>query len=180
MTIRYLNLSQSSDMTNSALPMKPSFSMSAVNPAVVVGPPIQLPASASALNDTLKPIWGVFSGETQTIPPGIGTNGYCDVRDVSAMHVWCMENPTQSANQRYIVAEGRATPQAAADILRKAYPSRKTIPVGKPESDYEPGYIWPKDGISLSNAQAKKATGRDFIKYDQSILETAKVFERYL
>ena len=154
--------------------------MSAVNPSVVTGPPIQPPASASALNDTLKPVWGIFSGEMQTIPPGIGTNGYIDVRDVAAMHVWCVENPMQSADQRFLLAEGRATPQAAADLLRKAYPERTMIPVGNPESDYEPGYVFANNGVNLSSAKAKKTTGRSFIKYDQSILETVKVFERYL
>ena len=154
--------------------------MAAVNPSVVVGPPVQPPPSPSGLNETLRPIWDIFSGETQSLPPAIGSAGYIDVRDVAAIHIWCAENPTESANQRYLMAEGRGTPQAAADILRKAYPDRKMIPVGEPGSDYTPDYSWPKDAMTFVSSKAEKATGRTFIKYDQSILETAKVFERYL
>lgn len=43
------------------------------------------------------------------------------------------------------------------------------------------GWGWPKDGQSFESTKAKKALGRDsFIRYDQSVLETAKVFERYV
>ena len=154
--------------------------MTGVNPATVVGPPIQPPPSPSALNETLKPIWDIFSGEAQTLPPTIGSAGYIDVRDVSAMHIWCAENPTESANQRYLMVEGQYAYQAVADILRKAYPDRKMIPVGEPGSGYTPDYSWSEDSMTFVSSKAKKATGRTFIKYDQSILETAKVFERYL
>ncbi|MCJ1394595.1 hypothetical protein MMC18_007475, partial [Xylographa bjoerkii] len=159
---------------------KPSFSISAVNPGVVVGPPVQPPPTASALNETLKPTWAVFSGSSPTLPAAIGSASYVDVRDVAAMHVWCAEHPTESNGQRYLMANGRGTPQAAADILRKAYPHRKEIPVGEPGSDYEEGYGWPEGGQSFDSAKAKKALGREFMLYDQSILDTAKVFERYL
>ncbi|MCJ1419424.1 hypothetical protein MMC32_005779 [Xylographa parallela] len=159
---------------------KPPFSISAVNPGVVVGPPVQPPPTASALNETLRPTWAVFSGASTDIPPAIGSASYVDVRDVAAIHVWCAEHPIESNGQRYLMANGRGTPQAAADILRKAYPHRKQIPVGEPGSDYEEGYGWPKDGQSFDSAKAKKALGREFVLYDQSILDTAKVLERYL
>ncbi|MCJ1405848.1 hypothetical protein MMC11_009078 [Xylographa trunciseda] len=159
---------------------KPPFAISAVNPGVVVGPPVQPPPTASSLNETLRPTWAVFSGASTTIPPTIGSASYVDVRDVAAIHVWCAEHPTESNGQRYLMANGRGTPQAAADILRKAYPDRKEIPVGEPGSDYEADYGWPKGGQSFDSAKAKKALGREFVLYDQSILDTAKVFERYL
>ncbi|MCJ1285803.1 hypothetical protein MMC26_005144 [Xylographa opegraphella] len=159
---------------------KPSFSISAVNPGVVVGPPVQPPPTASLLNETLRPTWAVFSGSSPAIPPAIGSASYVDVRDVAAIHVWCAEHAAESNGQRYLMANGRGTPQAAADILRKAYPHRKEIPVGEPGNDYEEGYGWPEGGQSFDSAKAKKALGREFVLYDQSILDTAKVLERYL
>ena len=78
------------------------------------------------------------------------------------------------------MTNGRGTPQAAADILRKAYPHRTEIPVGEPGSDYEAGYAWPKDGQTFVATKAMEALGGDFILFDRSILDTAKVFERYL
>ena len=69
--------------------------------------------------------------------------------------------------------------QAAADILRKAYPDRDIV-VGEPGSDYEPDYSYPKDGFKFYSTKAEKALGRKLIGFEQSILETAKVMERYL
>ncbi|MCJ1479083.1 hypothetical protein MMC13_007767 [Lambiella insularis] len=160
---------------------RPSFSVSAVNPGVVIGPPVQPPLTASALNETLRPIWSVFSGADNAIPPAIGSASYIDVRDVAAIHVWCAEHPAESNGQRYLMANGRGTPQAAADILRKAYPHRKEIPVGEPGSDYVAGtYDWLKDRQSFDSGKAKRALGKEFILYDKSVLDTAKVMERYL
>lgn len=160
---------------------KPSFSISAVNPGVVLGPPVQPPPTASALNETLRPIWIVFSGADGTLPSAIGSASYIDVRDVAAMHVWCAENPAKSNGQRYLMANGRGTPQAAADVLRKAYPERTEIPTGEPGSDYvEETYGWLKGGQSFDSGKAKRALGREFWLYDRSVLDTAKMMERYL
>lgn len=114
------------------------------------------------------------------MPPAIGSASYIDVRDTAAMHVWAAEHPQEADGQRYLMANGRGTPQAAADILRKAYPERKEILVGEPGSDYVEGWGWMKDGPSFEASKARRALGREFIRYDQSVLETAKVFERYV
>ena len=159
---------------------RPDFSISAVNPGIITGPPVHLPSSPDKLNETLKPIWGIFSGRTQEVPLGIGSQSYIDVRDVSAMHIWCQEHPEASDGQRYLMTNGRGTMQAAADILRKAYP-KNGIVTGNPGSDYVEGYGFPSGMATLRATKAYKAIGvRSFIGYDKSMLDTAKVFERYL
>ena len=157
----------------------PSFSLSAVNPAVVTGPPVSFPSSPDKLNTTLKPIWQIYSGEAKTVPPGIGDQAYIDVRDVSALHIWCMEHPDASNGQRYIAANGKGTPQAAADILRKAFPDRDIV-VGEPESGYVPGtYDYPPGKRSIRATKAWKALGvNHFIGFEESILDTVKSFEK--
>ena len=156
----------------------PSFSLSAVNPGVVTGPPVSFPSSPGKLNETLKPVWLIYSGEAKTMPAGIGGQSYIDVRDVSRLHIWCMEHPDASNGQRYIAANGKGTPQAAADILRKAFPDRDIL-VGEPESDYVPGtYDYPAGKRSTRATKAYKALGgKSFIGYEQSILDTVKSFE---
>ena len=39
---------------------------------------------------------------------------------------------------------------------------------------------WMESGQSFNSSKAKKAMEREFIQYDQSILEIAKDYERYL
>ena len=150
-----------------------------MNPAICIGPPVQLSRLPSKLNETLKPIWDILSGDTQTIRPPMGSGGFIDVRDVAAVSIWCTEYPRESAGQRFLLENGRGTFQAAADILRKAYPHRESIPVGDPGCDYEPDYSWPT-WIKFDSSKARKAIERTFIRYDQSILDTAKAFESYL
>ena len=157
---------------------RPSFSVGAVNPAVVTGPPVSFPSSPDKLNTTLKPVWQIYSGEAKTIPAGIGGQTYVDVRDVSALHIWCMEHPDASNGQRYMAANGKGTTQAVADILRKAFPTRDIV-VGEPESDYVPGtYDYPAGKRSLRATKAYKAMGvESFIGFEQSILDTVQSFE---
>ena len=75
----------------------------------------------------------MISGEATCVPPAMEINTYVDVRDVAAVHLWCLTHPTQCDGQRYIVSAGLGPPQAAADMLRKAYPDREgVIPKGEP------------------------------------------------
>ena len=160
---------------------KPPFAFTAVQPSVVTGPPINPPADASGLNETLRPVWNLLSGAVAAIPPNIGTAGYIDVRDVAGVHVWCATHPAEADGHRFFTTAGRGTNQATADILRKAYPDRAdVIPKGEPGSDYEPDYGFLRDGPSYDNELAKKAVGGEFINYEKAILDSAKALERYL
>lgn len=166
-------------MTNIYGMMQPPFAVTAINPSVVTGPPINPPSHPSALNETLKPIWNILSGAATTIPVGIGSQSYIDVRDVSAIHIYAAEHPSEANGHRFLAAAGRGTMQAAADILRKAYPER-TIVVGEPGSDYESDYSYPEGGFKFYSTRMENALGRKLIRYDRSLLDTAKVLERYL
>lgn len=151
-------------------------------PGVVIGAPVQPPANPDDLNMTIKPVWEIFSGacaDDHGLPATIGTGSVIDVCDVSAIHIWCAEHPSESDGQRYLVTNGRATPQAIADVLRRAYPDRKGFPADHPEKDYEADYLWSPHGMSIDASKAKSALERDFIGFETSVLETAKAFERF-
>jgi nucleoside-diphosphate-sugar epimerase len=156
---------------------KPSFAVSAVNPAVVTGPPVSWPATPDKLNTTLLPIWSIYSGN-QTMPPQIGGAGYIDVRDVARIHIWAAEHPEQSNGQRYLMSNGKAPPQAAADLLRKTYPDRDIV-VGEPGKGYTPDYWFVEGESSSVSTKAYQALGvKRFITYDRSVLDTVEAFER--
>lgn len=157
---------------------KPSWAVSAINPAVVTGPPISFPAQPEQLNETLLPIWRIYAGEVSEIPPQIGGAGYIDVRDVARMHVWAAEHHALSNGNRYLVANGKAPPQAAADLLREKFPDRDIL-VGDPGKGYTPDYDFVKGEPSLVSTKAMAALGVDrFISYDQSVLDTVEAFEK--
>ncbi|KEF61934.1 uncharacterized protein A1O9_03506 [Exophiala aquamarina CBS 119918] len=158
---------------------KPSWSVAAINPAVVTGPPISFPASPAKLNETLLPIWRIYAGEAEAMPPQIGGAGYIDVRDVARMHVWAAEHNTESNGQRYLLANGKAPPQAAADLLRERFPERDIL-VGEPGKGYTPDYWFVKGESSLVSTKALRALGVErFTSYDQSILDTVEALEKH-
>ena len=145
---------------------------------MVTGPPVQPPINPADLNLTIQPLWKTFSGQYRELPSALGIASWVDVRDVSAVHIWCAEHARASNGQRYLVSTARITPQATADLLRRLYPDRKSIPVGNPGADYDPAYKWLSGGRSIRNQKAREVLGREFIGFEKGTKDTVDVFER--
>jgi nucleoside-diphosphate-sugar epimerase len=161
---------------------KPTFTMTAVNPVYVWGPPVLFPENPEDLNITAKVVWTIFSG--QEIPPPFGgSNGAVDVRDVARLILFAVQEKEKADNQRFIAASGVRSEQAVADILREAYPDRRDIiKEGTPGVGYLPDYSVPEDSPAarVDNTKAVRVTGKEWISPKQSITDAAKAFERYL
>lgn len=156
---------------------KPPFSVSSICPALVTGPPIIYPPKPERLNLSLLPVWKIYRGD-QELPTQIGDGWYIDVRDVADIHVWAMENPAKSHQQRYLVANGKATVQSCADVLRKHFPERGIV-VGKPGDGYNPDYSFVNGEISLDCTKTLEALRiGNFIGYEKSVLDTVVAFEQ--
>ncbi|KAH7312962.1 hypothetical protein BKA65DRAFT_600504 [Rhexocercosporidium sp. MPI-PUGE-AT-0058] len=171
---------------------KPKFSISTINPSVVIGPPIYLPPSASHLNETLKPLFSLLSGASKTIGPSIGSGGFVDVRDVSFLHIWAYEHPAQSDGERFCAVQGFGPLQAAADVLRVAYQGTRIgdgIPRGSPGTGYK-GYDegtgrvgrldYEEGALRVSGEKAERVMGVRYRDFETSVLDTAKILEGLL
>jgi nucleoside-diphosphate-sugar epimerase len=157
-----------------------------------MGPPIVLPESGSKLNETLKPIWDIFSGATTEVPPYIGTGSFVDVRNVATMHIWAFENAQKADGERYLGVQGFGPIQAAADVLNDAYKGTKIgekITKGTPGEGYvgynkETGKVdfvgFLPGARKISGAKAVREMGLEYITFQQSIVDTAKAFEALL
>ena len=110
------------------------------------------------------------------MPPKLGSGSYADVRDVARLQIWALENPSKSSGERYLAANGPGFPQAAADILHRAYPDRVDVmPKGHPGEGYLPDHSWPPGAVSVSGEKAQRAImGEPWIGFEQSVLDTAK------
>ncbi|KAF5621619.1 dihydroflavonol 4-reductase [Fusarium tjaetaba] len=156
----------------------PSFTMTALNPVFVMGPQPGL-ESTSKIGGTTAFIWQILSG--QEIPKPLTPNpGYVDVRDIARVAVFSVDHPDKANGDRFLLASGLVPPQAAADVLRKVYPERQDIiKAGTPGQGYFPGYEFPEDRV-LDASKAVKLTGQDFYPVEQTIIDTAKSFEKFL
>jgi nucleoside-diphosphate-sugar epimerase len=114
------------------------------------------------------------------MPPKIGSGSYIDVRDVARMCLWVLQHPKLADGERYIAVTGSGIPQAAADILHRAYPERASImPVGNPGDGYNHDYSWRSGEISVSGQKAQKVMGPHQYNYEQSVLDTAHWFTKF-
>ncbi|PVH81119.1 NAD(P)-binding protein [Cadophora sp. DSE1049] len=168
---------------------KPKFSISTVNPSVVIGPPIYLPSSGTQLNETLKPLFSILSGAAKEVGPNIGSGGFVDVRDVAFLHTWAYENASKSDGERFCACQGFGPLQAVADILRREYKGTsigEKIPVGQPGVGYLgydegtgriQGLDYEEGRLRVSGGKAERITGLRYIDFEKSVVDTAKVLE---
>ncbi|KAF2794978.1 NAD(P)-binding protein [Melanomma pulvis-pyrius CBS 109.77] len=155
---------------------KPHFTMTAVNPVFVIGPPLLAPKTPSAVSETIHTIWTVFSGAPLP-PPMTGLPQTVDVRDVAALVLYPIEHPEATDGERYIASNAAGHPQAVADILRKAFPeARGRIVEGTPGAGYKKGYEADAEiSTPVDGSKGKKLIG-EWIPYEKSVVDTAKQF----
>ncbi len=134
--------------------------------------------SEKQVSETIEMIWNVFRGDEIDKAGGpSGTGAYVDIRDVSRIVVFGVEHPEVTDGQRYLTAAAWAGPQAAADILRKAYPARQNIiHEGHPGEGYSPDFAFQKQKF-FDGTKAVRATGQAYIPFEKIVLDTAKAFE---
>jgi dihydroflavonol-4-reductase len=90
--------------------------LTTIHPGAILGPALDDDASIS-----LRMVSGLLDGTTPAMP----SNGFSiiDVRDVAAMHVAALKQPS-SAGQRYLATSDYVPFPEVANILRQAYPDR--------------------------------------------------------
>ncbi|KAL3427477.1 nad dependent epimerase [Phlyctema vagabunda] len=164
--------------------IKPPFAISTVNPTVVIGPPVVVAATASSLNETLKPVFEILSGASETLPPPIGSASYVDVRDVALIHLWAYENPQKANGERYLASGGYCPPQVIADILSTSGWEHTTK--GVPGEGYI-GYNaasgsvdrieYPEAQYKLDGRKAEAEMGFTYISAKDSIRDTAEALK---
>ncbi|PQE31400.1 hypothetical protein CJF32_00001967 [Rutstroemia sp. NJR-2017a WRK4] len=173
----------------------PPFAITTINPTTVIGPPLLLPPSPEKLNETLRPLYALLSGELTTLPPTIGSGSFVDVRDVADMHVWAYEHAARADGERYIACCGFGPPQAQADILRMYFVDRKPemlerIPRGETGVGYE-GWDGEKGGLKakveytrdryrFSGGKAEREMGVRYRGLEESCIDTAETLGEWL
>jgi nucleoside-diphosphate-sugar epimerase len=142
-----------------------------------MGPPAVLPESSDKIHETTIVIYQILSGGP--IPAESAKTRFVDVRDVARLLVWTIANPEKATNERYLAIGGAYSNQDIADILNEAYPDRN-LEKGTPGNGQPRDYGFPAGDVSFDNSKAVKATGQDWTRFDKTVLDGAKVFEKFL
>ncbi|KPI37671.1 putative uncharacterized oxido [Cyphellophora attinorum] len=153
---------------------------------------------AEGLNLTVKPVWDIYTNNPSLngkLPPPVGGASWVDVRDVAEIHAWAAINPDESKGQRYLATNGKAPPQAIADLLREEFPDRDIITEqpgywyqSRDEEDKEKRgglfgkkWGWELEGQSVDAAKMRKALGggreKELRGYREAVLDTVRALE---
>lgn len=160
---------------------KPAFTTTAINPVFVTGAPLVHPKNPEEVGGTIQPIWSVFSGAEYQ--PGESEETYIvDVRDIAALVEAVILKPQETDGQRYIAHSGVSTAQSIADVLRKAFPeARERIAEGKPGEGYRADHqVTPEKKPEVDSSRGRKLLGRDWISFEDSVVDTAKAFAQLI
>src|SRR5687767_6909574 len=105
----------------------PSFDLTCLNPATVLGPHLEQVSSLDQIQSTAKRLWQLVDA---TEIHDLDFPGCVDVRDTAVMLVAALEVP-EASGQRFILSH-HFDWQTAADEARKLEAARERVPEGRP------------------------------------------------
>ncbi|KAG8533071.1 uncharacterized protein KY384_001854 [Bacidia gigantensis] len=152
---------------------KPAFSVVALCPPMVYGPPVHLVESMEKLNTSSKVIWNLINGSQSTVPP-TSFPAFAYVPDLALSHLAALERP-EAANKRYIITNGPYINEWLCDFIETKFPQLKGK-VPKRDSDKPlPEFF------RVDNARATKELGMKWTSFEdafgnavQSLLDLEK------
>lgn len=149
---------------------KPNFTLSTINPPLVLGPIVHYLNSLDALNTSNQRVRNLIQGQCKDEIPDTGVFLWIDVRDVALAHVKAMEL-LEAQGKRFFVTAGYFSNKEIAEIIRKNFPEfEKELP-GKDVK----GGDYPEGGIyKFDNSRTKDVLGIKFRSLEESIVDTVK------
>ena len=149
---------------------KPNFTVTTMNPPLVLGPIVHYLNSLSSLNTSNERVRDMLQGRFKSEISPTGTFIWVDVRDLALCHVKALEVPS-SADKRFFITAGYFTNKQMGEVLRKNFPEYASqLP-----TDTTPGGDFPAEGVyKIDNGRAKELLGVQFRSFEDSIVDTAK------
>ncbi|QSZ34129.1 hypothetical protein DSL72_005717 [Monilinia vaccinii-corymbosi] len=149
---------------------KPNFTLSTMNPPLVLGPIVHCLNSLDALNTSNQRIRDFLQGRCKDAIPDTGTYIWVDVRDLALAHIKAIEVP-EAAGKRFFITEGYFSNQEICQIIRKHFPEYEEELPGKDAK----GGGYPEGGIfKFDNSRAVGVLGLKFRGLEESVVDTVK------
>ncbi|KAB8339018.1 hypothetical protein FH972_021957 [Carpinus fangiana] len=148
---------------------KPNFTITTMNPPLVLGPIVHYLNSLDALNTSNQRIRDVTLGKFKEEIPETGVFLWVDVRDLALAHVKAAEQE-DAANKRFFVVADYFSNKGIVEAVRKNFPEYKDQ---LPGPDV-PGGTRPEEIYKFDNSQSKSILGLQFRSFDEAITDTVK------
>ncbi|PQE29803.1 hypothetical protein CJF32_00000453 [Rutstroemia sp. NJR-2017a WRK4] len=148
----------------------PNFTLSTMNPPLVLGPIVHYLNSLSALNTSNQRVRDLMTGKCKEQIPDTGTFIWVDVRDLALAHVKAIEVP-EAAGKRFFITAGYFSNKEICEIIRKNFPELESQLPGKEVKggDYPEGGLYKYD-----NKRTVEVLGIKFRGLEESIVDLVK------
>ncbi|KAF9023477.1 putative flavonol reductase [Hymenopellis radicata] len=142
----------------------PEIKLTAINPTMLPGPPVQSSASEGALNDTSQMWYSLISGTTDV--PETAVPIFVDVRDAARAHVLALKNDAV-IGERVLLNGGSYTYYQIIKLLEQKRPELTSRLPSLEGVEDEPGPF-----ARVDTAIAQKTLGMQFLSFEESFLDT--------
>lgn len=146
---------------------KVNFSLSTMNPPLVLGPVVHYFNTLDSINTSNEIIRDMIQGKMKDGLPPTRVILWVDVRDLALAHVRAIERE-DAADKRFFVAAGFFRNADVADVIKTNFPDLKSKLPEKYDQD-------PKEfPYKINNSRVKEVLGIEFRPFDQCITDTVK------
>ncbi|RMZ76696.1 hypothetical protein DV738_g4814, partial [Chaetothyriales sp. CBS 135597] len=146
---------------------KPNFSVSAINPPLVLGPIVSYLNSLDSVNTSNERVLKLIRGDYKSGLAPSGVYSWVDVRDVALAHVKALELPA-AAGKRFFVTAGYFSNGEIGQIIKDNFPEFADRLPEDLSSDL------PADVYGLDNSRSKEVLGIEYRSLKESIVDTVK------
>jgi nucleoside-diphosphate-sugar epimerase len=147
---------------------KPNFSLTVLNPPLVLGPMIHHLNSLDAINTSNELVRDFVLGKYQNEIPASRLFIWIDVRDLAEAHVRSLEVP-DAAGQRFLTTAGHFSNKRIVEAIRESFPEfHDKLPPKDAADDL------PKDVYGVDNSKSIKILGMKYMPLEESVRDTVQ------
>jgi nucleoside-diphosphate-sugar epimerase len=145
---------------------KPNFTLSVLNPPLVLGPVIHDLQSLDKINTSNERVRDIVLGKFQEFMPATAVYLWIDVRDLAEAHIKAMQVP-KAAGERFFTTAGYFSNKRIVDVVRKHFPQLESkLPAADTPDDL------PQEMYGIDNSKSIKVLGLEYRSLDESIKDT--------
>jgi nucleoside-diphosphate-sugar epimerase len=147
---------------------KPNFSLTVLNPPLVLGPMVHHLGSLDAINTSNERVRDFVLGRHRDKLPPSGVYIWVDVRDLAEAHVRSIEVP-EAAGKRFLITAGYFSNKRIVDIVRESFPELgEQLPPADAADDL------PKDVYGIDNSRSMQVLGLKYTSLEESVRDTVR------
>jgi nucleoside-diphosphate-sugar epimerase len=147
---------------------KPNFSLTVLNPPLVLGPMVHHLSSLDAINTSNERVRDFVLGRHRDKLPPSGVYIWVDVRDLAEAHAKSLEVP-EAEGKRFLITAGYFSNKRIVDIVRDSFPEfRDQLPPADAADDL------PRDVYGIDNSRSTQVLGLRYTTLEESVRDTVK------